>query len=166
MPPKAAVAAATRQARVNRRAQLGPLLHLRVKSSTVTKYHAAVQAFLVWLHGRGVAVANSIAGVDEQVAEYLEFLWETGAERHDAGSTLSGIQFVLRRRRRLPLGWELLRVWQRVEPARRAPPLPEELLTDMCGLATAWDLLDVCLSLLVGYSAFLRTMETLTLSTS
>ena len=131
MPPRVQVAAATRQARAARRAELGPLLHLRVKATTLCKYQTAVHDFLSWLLSKEKEVALTIPAIDEQVAEYLEFLWETRAGRNAAGAALSGIQFALRKRRCVPMGWELLRVWQRVEPPRRAPPLPEQLLKAM-----------------------------------
>jgi len=133
MPPKRSADVATQ--RQQQRARWGRLQQHRILPKTSKTYYAACGAFLLWLAQYNVAPARSEVDLDQQVSEYLETLWETGAERNAAGFTLSGLQFFLRRRRFLHNSWRLLRVWQRLEHPSRAPPLPARTL--LATVATA-----------------------------
>ena len=93
----------------------------------------------------------------------MEYLWEQGVDRNHAGFTLSGIQYFVRRKRILPASWRLLKCWQQLELPNRAPPMPPEVLSAMAMVAHWWKVPEVALLLVLGYAAFLRSMELLTL---
>ena len=126
-------------------------------------YATAVAAFLAWLQSYGMVPASGEEALDAQVSEYIEHLRESGADRNEAGFTLSGVQFSLKKKRILGGSWQLLKVWQKLEMPSRAPPLPELALKAWVFVAMSWELFDVAVLLLLAFSGFLRTMECLTL---
>ena len=163
MPVKRVVASRDRDERRRTRAEIGRLQHRMVQPATLRKYHQAVAAFSSWLRRRQLRQASTVEELDFQVAEWMEEMWLAGEPQGTVGHALSGIQFLLRRKRILPASWNLLKVWQRVELPSRVPPLPEHLVTAMAGLARAWGRADVAALLVLGYAGFLRTTEMLTL---
>ena len=163
MPAQRIVALRSRQERAAARAGLGRLAIQRVQPKTRSMYQDSVRKFLLWLHSHGVAAGGTLEELNAQLECYIEFLWETGGTRNDAGLVLSGISFALRRKRILNGSWELLKTWCRVEVPQRAPPLPALTVQAMAGLCIQWGFFDVALLLLVAFSGFLRTMEGLSL---
>ncbi|CAK0817390.1 unnamed protein product [Prorocentrum cordatum] len=69
----------------------------------------------------------------------------------------------LRKERILPASWKLLRAWQRLELPQRVLPVPDIVLTAMAATARGWGRNDVAALLALGFAAFSRTTETLTL---
>ena len=145
------------------RARLGRLRDQRVRPATLVRYYRASTAFLWWLHATGWVLESSWEGLDFQLSEYLEALWELGGSRGDAGDILSAATHMLRTTRRFPGAWGLLRVWQRAELPRRAPPIPEGVLTALVEAALQRHEGLFAALLLVGFCAFLRTGELLSL---
>ena len=155
-------AAVDQAARQTSRQERGRLQNNRVTDPTLTRYRAAVSSFVNWLGTFGMHPATEQEELEGQVCDFLEALWEQGAARNKAGDVLSGVGFVLGRHR-LNRGWELLKVWDRLEPSKRAAPLPEDTLLSMVWVAWCWGRPDISLLLVAGFAMFLRTMEMLTL---
>ncbi|CAK0812662.1 unnamed protein product, partial [Prorocentrum cordatum] len=111
----------------------------------------------------GIDVATDLEQLDFQLCEWIETLWAHGRPAGDAGATLSGVQFFLRRKRVFHSAWNLQKAWQRTEMPQRAPPMPEYVLMSLATVARSWSRNDIAVLLVIGYSVFLRTMELLTL---
>ncbi|CAK0850609.1 unnamed protein product [Prorocentrum cordatum] len=122
-----------------------------------------VQSFVSWIRAHGIDVATDLEQLDFQLCEWIETLWAHGRPAGDAGATLSGVQFFLRRKRVFHSAWNLLKAWQRTEMPQRAPPMPEYVLMSLATVARSWSRNDIAVLLVIGYSVFLRTMELLTL---
>ena len=101
--------------------------------------------------------------LDFQVSEWIEYLWAGGNGWNDAADTLSGISFLMRRRRILPASWNLFGAWRRIEVPSRVPPLPINVLLAMATTARAWQRNDIAVLMVLGFSGFLRTTEMLSL---
>ena len=108
-------------------------------------------------------MSTNIDYLDFQVAEWIEFLWAEGRGANEAADTLSGLQFLLRRRRILPASWNLFGAWRRIELPHRVPPLPLNVVLAMASVARFWGRNDIALLLIIGFSGFLRTTELVTL---
>ena len=149
--------------RIRVRRAIGRLSHTLVQPRTYRRYSQMVQSFVSWVRAHGIDVASDLEQLDFQLCEWIEALWAHGRPAGDAGATLSGVQFFLRRKRVLHSAWNLLKAWQRTEMPQRAPPMPEYVLMSLATVARSWSRNDVAVLLVIGYSVFLRTMELLTL---
>ena len=161
--PRRFVALANQQDRRHLRAQVGRLSHTLIQPMTLTRYRAAVASFSQWVSAHGQQISTNIDYLDFQVAEWIEYLWHDGRGANEAGDTLSGLQFLLRRRRILPSSWALFGAWRRIELPHRVPPLPHNLLLAMASVARFWCRNDVAVLLIIGFAGFLRTTEMVSL---
>ena len=150
-------------ARIRVRGVIGRLSHRLVQPRTLRKYSQMVAAFTSWVHSHGASVAVDFEHLDFEICEWIETLWATGRPAGDAGATISAMQFFTRRKRIFPSARGLLRAWQRTEAPQRAPPMPEFIVMSLACVARHWGRNDVAALLVLGYSAFLRTMELLSL---
>ncbi|CAK0820073.1 unnamed protein product, partial [Prorocentrum cordatum] len=82
----------------------------------------------------------------------------------EANDALSGVQHLLRTRRRYPGAWQLLTVWGRLEIPQRAPPMPAQVCTALAGWALSRGEVAFAAVLLVAFHLCLRTGEALGLS--
>ena len=149
--------------RIRVRRAIGRLSHTLVQPRTFRRYGQMVQSFVSWIRAHGIDVATDLEQLDFQLCEWIETLWAHGRPAGDAGATLSGVQFFLRRKRVFHSAWNLLKAWQRTEMPQRAPPMPEYVLMSLATVARSWSRNDIAVLLVIGYSVFLRTMELLTL---
>ena len=166
MPPKVirrAVRGTTRQQIQTVRRTVGRLGDARIQNKTRFRYYYAAACFQYWLTRHGGLPAVSFEDLDHQLSEYVEWLWDGGFAKNEAGDCLSGVQHFLRVRRKFPTAWNLFKQWTMLEPPCRAPPLPLEVLLGMVGAAKAAGLMSVCVVLLTAFGCFLRTNEALTL---
>ncbi len=141
------------------RAKLGSLRGMKIQPRTAQRYTHAVFHFLCWLSQFGFHLASTYDQLDTQVCEWLEYLWHSGESKGLAGDTLSGIQWLLQKRRILDGGWSLLEVWSRHELPARAPAMPPLVLLGIAGFALSRGALDVAALLLTGFACMLRSME-------
>lgn len=72
------VEARTRSGRKERRRELGTLKSLVVRPATIVRYERAFKHFVAYLHQQGSEISRSKIGLDHQIEDYLEFLWEEG----------------------------------------------------------------------------------------
>ena len=90
---------------------------------------------MMWMDLVGLSSACSYQELDWQLAEYLEFLLETGQKYNLAGDTLSGISHHADAKRRLPFSWRLLGAWKKQEIPVRAPPMSRLMAHAIAGAA-------------------------------
>ena len=79
---------------------------------------------MLWGRRHGLAQADTYEELDNQLSEYLEWLWDSGFSKHDAGDTICGIQHFLRVKRRFPAAWALFKAWTLLEAPVRARQYP------------------------------------------
>eukprot|EP00971_Amphidinium_carterae_P199666 3962999-Amphidinium_carterae.2 len=156
-------AANTVRQRVVQRAPLGRLTDHLVQPATLKRYRYAYAAFLAWLNLCGLRLVWEPIALDRVLALYLEHLWESGQSRGLAGDAISAVQFYGRLRRCFPHSWRLWNTWAKLELPSRAPPLPEPLWGAFVEHALASSSLHLAVVLIIGFTAFLRTTEMLTL---
>ena len=109
--------------RRKRRATLGSLKSLVLRPATISRYQKAFQHFISYLKGSHTDIAPTKAGLDRQLVDYLEFLWEDGESLSLAGDTLSSIQYYQpSAKRNINQAWKMLRTWQLHELPARATP--------------------------------------------
>ena len=143
----------------------GRRLHeLLIEKRTLSKYNLATQWFLQWLGMVGFAVASSYDQLDFQLSEYLEFLWEVGQRYNLAGETLSSASHRTHAERKLPYSWRLLGAWNTHKNPVRAPPMSRLVAHAMAAAALRDSQPWMALSILIGFHAFLRTTELLSLT--
>ena len=150
-----------RAARALARQRLGPLRFQRVTPQTRIRYHRAASMFAHFVQQSGGQLAAEAADMDQQLCVFIEHLWLDGEGRNLAGDALSGIQFFLGRRRIFPMGWDLFRVWGRIEMPLRAPPMSVAMLCGMAHYCWSAQRPDAAVLMLVGYHCVLRTGELL-----
>ena len=68
----------TRENRQKRRQELGALKDLVIKPSTVDRYTKAFKRFVEYLKEQRQTLSSSKEGLDSQIQEYIEWLWEEG----------------------------------------------------------------------------------------
>lgn len=155
------VEARSSSARKQRRQELGSLRSLVIRPATVTRYQNAFKAFIDYLHSQNSSVSRSLTGLDSQLQEYLEFLWEEGESLSLAGDTLSSVQhFQPSSKRNINGAWKLLKAWQMHELPARAPPFTWDTLR----VLMAWFhgfCPNLALALYLGFKGLLRTGELL-----
>ena len=124
-------------------------------------------ALWAWIGRHPPDEVASVRSYDQFLACYIEYAWESGLTRGEAGNALSASLTCypdLRGRGRLPESWYLLNAWSRYEIPLRAPPMPPSV-----ALALAWYFVRMgqiggAFILLAGYDCFLRTGEMLSLT--
>jgi hypothetical protein len=155
------VEARTRSGRKERRRELGTLKSLVVRPATIVRYERAFKHFVAYLHQQGSEISRSKIGLDHQIEDYLEFLWEEGLPLSLAGDTLSSITyFQPATKHNLAGSWKLLRAWQAHELPCRAPPVTWEVLCVLLGWFHGLSP-SVSVGLYLAFRALLRTGELL-----
>ncbi|CAK0886883.1 unnamed protein product, partial [Prorocentrum cordatum] len=145
-------------------AGLGKLRGARTKASTLARYRGAAQRFVDYLAANNLPLPFTWDDIDICLQDYLEHLWAEGATKGEANDTLSGVQHLLKTRRRYPGAWQLLTVWGRLEIPQRAPPMPAQVCTARAGWALSRGEVAFAAVLLVAFHLCLRTGEALGLS--
>ncbi|CAK0795565.1 unnamed protein product [Prorocentrum cordatum] len=143
---------------------LGKLRDARIKASTLARYRGAAQRFVDYLAANNLPLPFTWDDIDICLQDYLEHLWAEGATKGEANDTLSGVQHLLRTRRRCPGAWQLLTVWGRLEIPQRAPPMPAQVCAALAGWALSRGEVAFAAALLVAFHLCLRTGEALGLS--
>jgi hypothetical protein len=167
MPRKRVLEAGQPQDRAAQRRRLGSLKELTVQPATRRRYTLATQAFFTYLDKAGLVLPRQKRHLDDILADYIEYLWSTGAGRGQACDTIAGLQDLQPDlRHNLPGAWRLMKTWAINEIPARAPPIPEHVVKAMAGWAflKGWNSFGV--SLVVGFYSMLRTGEILNLRSS
>lgn len=129
MSRKRVLEAALPQDRAAQRRRLGSLKELTVQPATKKRYAAAVQNFFTYLKNADLVLPQQKSKLDGLVADYVDYLWSTGAGRAQACDTLAGLQDLQPDlRHNLPGAWRLLKTWSINEIPARAPPIPDHVV--------------------------------------
>ena len=127
-----------KKARRVARGKKGPLRKRKVQESTYKRYRAAVKALFKGLEDQGIKVLNSVHEFESIISDNIESLWEKGDPRSFAENLLSGLHFEVPSLRGQQRDcWDLVAVWQREEPPRRATPFEARLAMALVGLGVA-----------------------------
>ena len=150
----------SREARGIARRKPGSLRELSIKPATLQKYKLAVGYFYLWLVEACLETPAELSGVDPLLAQFFEHLWESGQSVGTAGTTLSGLQWLVPAlRRRLPEGWRLLTVWQRNELPTRSMPADRFLAEALAGWCSHHGDLGAAAAFLLQFDQLLRPAE-------
>ncbi|CAE7727291.1 unnamed protein product [Symbiodinium sp. CCMP2592] len=110
------------------------------------------------------ALPVSMGELDEELAEYINHLYQEGDTVTMAGWTVSGLKrFLPRCKPHLLTAQIYLRNWQRVHMPRRTNPMTWLGARAMASAAFQIGRPDLSVTILLGFAFFLRTMELLSL---
>ena len=105
--------------------------------------------------------------LDLRVSELLEHMWLDDEPLTYAGRLMSGLKrFVPQLRWRLPQAKQYFSNWQSIHVTGQAARFPPAVIMAYAGLAVATKQYSLAALLLVGYLAFLRTGEIVSLTAS
>lgn len=105
--------------------------------------------------------------LDLRVSELLEHMWLDDEPLTYAGRLMSGLKrFVPQLRWRLPRAKQYFSNWQSIHVTGQAARFPPAVIMAYAGLAVATKQYSLAALLLVGYLAFLRTGEIVSLTAS
>eukprot|EP00438_Fugacium_kawagutii_P002433 Skav223209 [mRNA] locus=scaffold2072:206144:209877:+ [translate_table: standard] len=140
------------------------LKFLGVRKRTVQLYKAEVSQFFAFVDWNSWPTATTFSQLDQQVADYVNPLFQEGESISKAGWLLSGLRrFYPRTRRELCLAQQWYTNWTREHVPTRATPITWRLLRAFVGLCWSEGWFHLGLSLLLGFTFFLRTQELLQL---
>ena len=133
------------------------LTDVGITTATLNRYYFAVNRIKHILE-----TVNSEHDLDEMISEWVQSEFEDGTPLYLIADALSGLHhFEPWTRRRLVKSWRLYGIWRKYEVPCRAPPLPQDILLAMSGLALSQGDLILSALLLVGFHCLLRTGEIL-----
>ena len=138
---------------------LGPLHHQRVAPIALARYHEHAYYFYCYLMMLNYPDTSTEAALDLQMQDFLEYMWDNNAGLSAGQQTVAGVCHLLRHAVRLRGSWRLLGVWRRAEPPARAPPMPERVALALAMHALRQGDPAFCVSVLIGFYAYLRTAE-------
>ena len=133
-----------------------------VSKKTLTMYKRACRAFFHFRETANTRPAVSPEALDEILCQFIEAAWEEGDPKSVGDNARSGLMhFLPRLRGKLHGSQRLLTAWKKHELPQRAPPLPRAFLLALAGKALMEHDLRLCVALLLGFHAMLRTGELL-----
>ena len=139
------------------------LRHNIVSATTLRRYRMHAKWFVLWLHCFGLEIGCSFEELNDQLEDYLEFLWDANCALSIASNTLSGVQFLVKGKGHFGNAWRLHSVWRSKEPPVRAPPMSRLMILAMSMYALQHNDFGFAASLMLGFHCFLRTGELLSL---
>ena len=136
-----------------------------LKPSTLKSYRRALHFFFQWLDHENLRMPSRFTELDARLAQYLEHLWLDDFNITYAGHTLSALRrFHPQSRYRVPLARQYFSNWKSVHCSQPAVPMPALVAFAIAGVA--WKLRDFrfAATVLLGFAAFLRTGEMVSLT--
>ena len=153
---------ARRLARRRHRRQVGPLRDRLVAPRTLRRYRTAVAAFLRFCVFEFCRLPRGQQQLDQWLCLYIEKLWQDGDGKSGAADARCALaHFMPASCGPLHGARRLLLAWGKHELPERAPPLPAGYAAAMAGAALVEGNGPLCLAILLGFHAFLRTGELL-----
>eukprot|EP00971_Amphidinium_carterae_P292388 5804311-Amphidinium_carterae.1 len=147
------------------RRSAGSLNDLAISSSTRQRYAKAAESFFSWAAAANINCVGSISALADAVASYLEYLWSEGFPKGRAADLLASLQHEIPRLRgELQQGWRLYSVWNRVELATQAEPLPFEVWQACVGKLLTEGSLVTAAVFALAFQGLLRPSEALKLN--
>jgi integrase len=154
----------TKESRRAERQKVGSLSSLVVQPKTKNRYAESFRKFCEFHELVESFPLPEFHIFDEWVADYVEQLWEEGSPKSDASYALAAIQFFRpQAKNHLVWSWKLVKTWNQVELPTRATPFSAELVLSMAGQAFKWKQFRMGWLLILGFAAFLRTSELITI---
>ena len=155
----------TKEARAQARKKIGKLRHQVISQATEERYAEAFRRFRLFHNlGKDFCIEN-YEEFDDTVAEYVEFLWESGEPKSYANYTLAAVQYYRpQSKQHLPWSWKLAKIWNQVEMPVRATPMSPKVMLAFAGVALQWGKPEFAYLVVVGFALFLRTGELLQLA--
>ncbi|CAK0789972.1 unnamed protein product, partial [Prorocentrum cordatum] len=128
-------------------------------------YRRAVNAFFFFfLQARSLALPTSLSELDHIVSEFINECWQEGEPIGFCGHLLSGLQrFFPQCKHHLNTSWLFYNNWNSTVVPTRATPFPKHIVAALASAAAQAGDLRLAAGLLVGFTAFLRTAELLSL---
>lgn len=142
------------------RQKVGTLKSQVVKKNTADRYSQSFHEFRSFANMTLAQLQSNVAGIDQILASYIEFLWKDGEPKSYANYVVASVQhFVPEARRRLGASWKLVSTWNKIEMPSRAVPMTPELLLSFAGILHQWKWESISFLIVVGFSCFLRAGE-------
>ena len=130
-----------------------------ITANTLERYYFAVGRLSPVL-----AQPGTVEELDEAIAQWVQEEFEDGSPLYMVADALSGIHhFLPFTKKKLPESWRLYSIWRRYEVPCRAPPITQDIVLGMAGLALEQGQLTLAALLLLAFHALLRTGEILQL---
>lgn len=140
------------------------LKFLGLKPRTLQSYQKALHHFFDWLESGDYRIPARFTELDARLAQYLEHMWLDDFNITYAGHTLSALRrFHPQSRYRLPLSRQYFTNWKSVHVCQQAVPMPAVVAAAIAGLAWTMDDTSFAVTVLLGFAAFLRTGEMISL---
>ena len=135
-----------------------------ISSRTLGIYRREVSLFFGYLDAEGLPLARSYSKLDQQVANYINHLFQEDESLTKAGWLLSGIKRLYPRvRRELAISQQWYNNWCREHLPRRATPITWPLIQAFSGVCFQLGWPRLASLLLIGFVFFPRTREMLDL---
>ena len=140
------------------------LRFLGLKPRTLKSYRQALHHFFQRLQSEDYRMPTRFTELDARLSEYLEHMWLDDLNITYAGHTLSAFRrFHPQSRYRLPLSKQYFSNWKSVHVCQRAVPMPALVASAIAGLALRLNDGRFGVTLVLGFAAFLRTGEMISL---
>lgn len=108
--------------------------------------------------------ATTEEDLDNSICNWIEQAWAKGRPLYHISTALCGVQFFCPGiRGKIPESWRLFKVWRRLEVPCRAPPMAQEIVFAIAGLAIHRGDLIFGALILAAFEGLLRTGEMLNL---
>ncbi len=131
-----------------------------ITSNTQSRYYLSVSKLFPFISNCG-----TLEQIDDAASRWVISEFNKGKPLCFVGDGLSGLHYFLpQTRRHLPGAWRLFGTWRKLEVPSRAPPITADLVLAFSARALELNDLDFATLILVGFHAFLRTGEMLSLT--
>lgn len=138
----------------------GHLKHKGISKRTQDRYERQLRAFFLHLHVFQIALPTSQHDLDQEIAEFINDMYQNGEPHGYAGDFISAISRAIpRARAHIPTARLWFRNWGRELQRSRALPMPAHVVTGFAGLALAMRRMDLAALLPTAFTCFLRTSE-------
>ena len=155
---------ASRQARRELRAKLGPLKKRLVAPQTKVLYDGALWVFQAWLRAENRKLPHQEEELPPLLEEYAEPLWQEGESKADLANLLSAMELAEARLKPVTRSsWRLYGVWKKNEMTPRCTPIRLRWLKAMAGFAIKRGWHRDAFVLLISFDCLLRSTEGATL---
>ena len=135
-----------------------------LKPKTVQCYRRAIRAFFQYLEDEDEGIAKTSRTFDRQLSRYIEHMWMDDQPIAYGGHLLSGLRrFMPTLRWKTPEAKQFFSNWQATHVSRQTTPMPPEVVMAFAGLAVETKQFGLGALLLIGFLAFLRTGEMVSL---
>ena len=111
-----------------------------------------------------IETIQSIHDLDQVCEEWIEFQWVSGQTLGSIGDALCGLQFYWPETKgHLRSSWKLYKNWRRIEIPTRAPPISALIVQAFIGYLVDQEAICAAFLIGLGFHAYLRTGELLSL---